>query len=88
MPIIHARGAKSGLYEKEIVDLYASESLDDNKTAQVLDILDNIKAMDYCQGLVENYALQVGRDIKTVGFSEESDTEFKELIDFLVTRDY
>ena len=88
LPIIHARGAKSGLYEKEIFDLYSSESLDDNETAQVLDILDDTKAMDYCQGLVENYALQVGSDIKAVGFSEESDTEFKELIDFLVTRDH
>ena len=88
LPIIHARGAKSGLYEKEISVIYSSESLGDDEAARVLDVLEDTKAMDYCQGLVENYALQVYSDIRAAKFSEKSDTEFKELIEFLITRNY
>ena len=88
LPIIHAREAKSGLYEKEISNLYSLKSLNDDEAERVLEILDDTKAMDYCQGLVGHYALQVHSYIESVGFSEKSDKDFKELIDFLVTRKY
>ena len=88
LPIIHAREAKQGMYDKEISTLYSSEYLSEDETSRVLDILDDTKAMDYCQGLVENYAFQVHNGIKAAGFSKKSDTEFKELIDFLITRNY
>ena len=88
LPIIHAREAKSGLYEKEISNLYSLKSLNDDEAERVLEILDDTKAMDYCQGLVGHYALRVHSYIESVGFSEKSDKDFKELIDFLVTRKY
>jgi len=88
LPIIHARGVKSGLYEKEISKLYSLESLSDDETARVLEILEETEAMDYCQGLVGHYALEVNSHIESVGFSEKSDKDFKELIDFLATRNY
>ena len=88
LPIIHAREAKSGLYDKEISKLYSLASLSDDETLRVLEILDETEAMGYCQGLVEHYALQVNRYIESVGFSEKSNKDFKKLIDFLVTRNY
>jgi hypothetical protein len=53
-----------------------------------LDILDAAKARYYCQGLVENYALDVSKDIQNIGFSKNSREEFQELVSFLVDRSF
>ena len=86
LPIIHARETQP--YQEEISELYPLEFIEDHHVDRVLDILDATKAGHYCQGLVENYALEVSKDIQEIGFSKNSKEEFKELVSFLVDRNF
>jgi geranylgeranyl diphosphate synthase type I len=86
LPIIHAR--ETQMYQEEITELYSLEAIEDHHVDRVLDILDATKASGYCQGLVENYALDVNKDIENIGFGKNSKEEFKELVSFLVDRSF
>jgi len=88
LPIIHARETQAQTYKKEISELYSLESLEDHHVDRVLDILDATKASRYCQEMVENYALEVSKDIQNIGFSKNSRGEFSELVSFLVGRSF
>jgi len=88
LPIIHARESQPQSYQEEISELYSMESIQDHHVDRVLDILDAAKARYYCQGLVENYALDVSKDIQNIGFSKNSREEFQELVSFLVDRSF
>ena len=86
LPIIHARETQP--YQEEISELYSLEFIEDHHVDRVLDILDATKAGHYCQGLVENYALEVSKDIQEIGFSKNSKEEFQALVSFLVDRSF
>ena len=86
LPIIHARETQT--YQEEISDLYSLEFIEDHHVDRVLDILDATKAGHYCQGLVEDYALEVSKDIQDIGFSKNSREEFQALVSFLVDRSF
>jgi len=86
LPIIHAR--KTQPYQEEISELYSLEFIEDHHVDRVLDILDATKAGHYCQGLVEDYALEVSKDIQDIGFSKNSREEFQALVSFLVDRSF
>ena len=86
LPIIHAR--KTQPYQEEISELYSLEFIEDRHVDRVLDILDATKAGHYCQGLVEDYALEVSKDIQDIGFSKNSREEFQALVSFLVDRSF
>jgi len=86
LPIIHAR--ETQMYQEEITELYSLESIEDHHVDRVLDILDATKAGHYCQGLVEDYALEVSKDIQDIGFSKNSREEFQALVSFLVDRSF
>ena len=86
LPIIHARETQP--YQEEISELYSLEFIEDHHVARVLDILDATKAGHYCQGLVEDYALEVSKDIQDIGFSKNSREEFQALVSFLVDRSF
>ena len=86
LPIIHARETQP--YQEEISELYSLEFIEDHHVDRVLDILDATKAGHYCQGLVEDYALKVSKDIQNIGFSKNSREEFQALVSFLVDRSF
>jgi len=86
LPIIHARETQP--YQEEISELYSLEFIEDHHVDRVLDILDATKAGHYCQGLVEDYALEVSKDIQDIGFSKNSREEFQALVSFLVDRSF
>jgi len=86
LPIIHARETQP--YQEEISELYSLEFIEDHHVDRVLDILDATKAGHYCQGLVEDYALEVSKDIQNIGFSKNSREEFQALVSFLVDRSF
>ena len=86
LPIIHARETQP--YQEEISELYSLEFIEDHHVDRVLDILDATKAGHYCQRLVENYALEVSKDIQEIGFSKNSKEEFQALVSFLVDRSF
>ena len=86
LPIIHARETQA--YQEEISELYSLEFIEDHHVDRVLDILDATKAGHYCQGLVEDYALEVSKDIQDIGFSKNSREEFQALVSFLVDRSF
>jgi len=86
LPIIHARETQP--YQEEISELYSLEFIEDHHVDRVLDILDATKAGHYCQGLVEDYALEVSKDIQDIGFSKNSKEEFQALVSFLVDRSF
>ena len=68
--------------------MYSLEFIEDHHVDRVLDILDATKAGHYCQGLVEDYALEVSKDIQNIGFSKNSREEFQALVSFLVDRSF
>ena len=86
LPIIHARETQP--YQEEISELYSLEFIEDHHVDRVLDILDATKAGHYCQRLVEDYALEVSKDIQNIGFSKNSREEFQALVSFLVDRSF
>ncbi|MCH2309461.1 MAG: polyprenyl synthetase family protein [SAR202 cluster bacterium] len=88
LPIVHAMGFESGKYANELKKIYSHSEISDDDVNQVLEIMNQIKTREYAEDLTNNYleaALISFRNSKVINCFQD---DFKELIEFLATRNY
>ena len=73
---------------KELSRIYQKEALDQGDIALVPDILEQVGARDYAQGMAQHYFIKAWNELETAAISPKAKDELKAIAAFVEEREY
>jgi len=87
-PVIYAFENTSRIGHNELSKIYKKETISQSDVEKVLSILDNTNAFHSANALVSESANLALQTIKATRITQQAITDFKTLLDFLISRDF
>ena len=87
-PIVYALEVAGDAAKRQLVDVYSKGALEDQDVQVVLTILDDLKALDYAQGVTREKAGLAVQEVRRVPLPSWAHQEIEELVEFLTARQY
>ena len=88
LPVVYGLQNSNGEAGKKLEEFYLKESIADHEVGQIVEILDNLGAKRYAQSLTEQYHHQALTLLDSVDINASSQASLRELVSFLLERDY
>lgn len=88
LPVIYSMWQAQGRDKDMLTDIYQRQTVGEGEVRAVLDIMDRVKAMEYCQSLAEEYREKALESLSRVELAPGAFQEIGELAHFLLVREH
>ena len=88
LPIVYAMSSIQGTDRQTLYEIYREINLSNEQVSIVLDIMARSKVMEYAKSLAELHAETALKELSLMDIGQETRSEAKELVHFLLERDH
>ena len=86
LPLVYALEQADTLKKEQLQSIYAKEQVEDSDVASTLTLLADLSASEYVQGLAQDQATRALESLDGIELVPGAREEFRELVEFLLTR--
>ena len=86
LPLVHALERAGTMQNQQLQSIYDKEQVEDSDVASTLTLLADLNASEYVQGLAQDQATRALESLDGIELVPGAREEFRELVEFLLTR--
>jgi len=88
LPIVYAMSESQGVAKKALKEVFSKNELEDRDVELVLEIMEDVRSMEYSQGLAEEFCDKALDTLREARLSRDAMDDFGELVHFLANREF
>ena len=88
LPVLYAFENGNDLTKRKMAEIYSKEMLTPFDISEAIQLLDAVRAKEYCQQVAEEYMNQALNALKDAKLTEEWEITFEQLANFMVLREF